>query len=258
LQRFKCRAAAPQSLKPLGAEHRDCSRVPKARVSLARLEDVTMPSPYEFRSVSREFHPEFGYFWPATHTRRIVRIGLAAAAFGALFGAIAVLAMTPRVDTDVARAETVLMATAAESPAAVQTPAPEAIGATGAPAAAQTPAAAAKPCKEQTWPYLDRKCLNGTSPKHPQVRVFRPETPAKSAPTHTVAVTPSDVTAAAHMSEPPVAQTPKQRQKTATRQRTRRDSREVDGRGRYADPRSAYASPYDRAPPPRRDWGWGW
>jgi hypothetical protein len=60
------------------------------------------------------------------------------------------------------------------------------------------------------------------------------------------------------MSEPPVAQTPKQRQKTATRQRTRRDSREVDGRGRYADPRSAYASPYDRAPPPRRDWGWGW
>jgi hypothetical protein len=222
-----------------------------------------MPSRSDFRSEPPEFHPEFGYFWPAAHTRRVVRLGIATTAFGALFGAIAVLAMTPRPDPDLMRAETALMAAPADNPATTEASAPTAVAAAPMPAEAApqpvaAPPAPAKPCNEQTWPYLDSKCLNGTPPKRPHVRIFRPEAPAQSAPAQVVPAAPSQTTAAAHTPEPPVA-TPKKRQKAAqTRERRRRDGGamvEVDPRARYADPRSAYATPYDRQPS-RRDWGW--
>jgi hypothetical protein len=228
-----------------------------------------MPSRFDFRSQPPEFHPEFGYFWPAAHTRRIVRIGLASMAFGVVFGGIAVLAMTPRPDPDLMRAETALLAAPADNPVAVEAPAPTPVAAglipgAEAPQPLAASAAPAKPCNEQTWPYLDSKCLNGTPPKRQHVRIFRPEAPAQSAPAQVVPAAPSEVTAAAHVPEPPVA-TAKKRQKAAqTRERRRRDSgevAEVDPRARYADPRNAYASPYeryDRYQPPRRDGGWGW
>jgi hypothetical protein len=224
-----------------------------------------MPSPNDFRSAPPEFHPEFGYFWPAAHTRRIVRIGLASTAFGALFGAIAVLAMTPRPDPDLARAETASAAAPVEGrvDVAASTAASNPTVEMPAPAAAQPSAAPVKTCKEQTWPYLDGKCLNGAPRKRQQVRVLRPEEPAQSATAQIVPAMPSDVTAAAQMPETPMA-APKKRQKTTqTRQRKRRDideAAEMDLRNRYADPRSAYAAPYGTRyqPPPRRDFGWGW
>ena len=35
-------------------------------------------------------------------------------------------------------------------------------------------AASAKPCVEQTWPYLDRKCLTGVVSRFRHVRVLPP------------------------------------------------------------------------------------
>jgi hypothetical protein len=205
-----------------------------------------------------EFHPEFGYIWPAAHTRRLVRVGLMSTAFGLLFGAIAVLAMTSRADPDGGRAATALSAVAVEEPATV--------GATTsaapvAPVETATPILAAKQptavtCKEQTWPYLEGKCLSNTTRKRQPVRVLKPETPAQSGPAQVVPAWEPEITAAGKTQEPSKAT--KKREKTAkTRQRERdREFRDRE-RGRYADPRSAYASPYgsryEMAP---RGWGW--
>jgi hypothetical protein len=229
-------------------------------------EDTVMQSPQDFRSAPPEFHPEFGYFWPAAQTRRIARIGLAATACGALFGAIAVLAMTPHPDPDAVRIESALTVTPLESPAptVASNPTPVVAAAATPTIAAPEPAVPAKPCKEQTWPYLDGKCTNGTPIKQDQVRVLRPEAPAQSAPALVVPATPSDVTAAAQLPETPAAKSKKAQKVAQSRQRKRRgydDMAEADPRSRYGDPRSAYAAPsggrYEQ-PPARRDWGWGW
>src|SRR5256885_3483250 len=66
--------------------------------------------------VQPEFHPEFGYLWPAANTRRMMRIGLFATAFGAMVGAIAAIGMTHRPDPDAQRAQTAL---AVETPPTV-------------------------------------------------------------------------------------------------------------------------------------------
>jgi hypothetical protein len=193
-------------------------------------------------------------------------------AFGVLFGAIAVLAMSPRPDPDVAHSATVLSAVSIDEPAttgAAASAAPVAAGsATAAPSApvgtvmppvtavlAKEPtAAAAKACKEQTWPYLDGTCLNNTTRKRQPARVLKPETPAQSA---SAQVGPApEITAAAKNQEPSKAS--KKREKTAkARQRARERDREFADRerGRYVDPRSAYASPYVYETP-RRGWSW--
>ena len=205
-----------------------------------------------------EFHPEFGYIWPAAHTRRVVRVGLMSTAFGLLFGAIAVLAMTPRADPDVGRAATALSAVPVDEPATVgaaTSAAPVAPVETATPTvAAKQPAA--KSCKEQTWPYLEGKCLNNTTRKRQPVRVLKPETPAQSAPAQVVPASEPEITAAGKTQEPPKAA--KKREKTAKTRQRERDREFADReRGRYADPRSAYASPYvsryEMAP---RGWGW--
>jgi hypothetical protein len=229
---------------------------------------VTPPAP-------PELHPEFGYFWPAAHTRRLMRVGLMATAFGGLFGAIAVLAMSPRPDPDLTHAATALSAVSVDEPAAVAavpSAAPVVPGvATAAPAApvgtvmppvtavpvtavlAKEPTAAAKSCKEQTWPYLEGTCLNNTTRKRQPARVLKPETPAQSAPAQVVQA--PEITASAKTQEPSKAS--RQREKTAkARQRERKRDREFADRerSRYVDPRSAYASPYVYEA--RRGWGW--
>lgn len=222
--------------------------------------EVSPPSP-------PEFHPEFGYIWPAAQTRRLVRVGLMSTAFGVLFGVIAVLAMSPRPDPDLARAATALSVVAVDEPTTVRA-ATSATAALAAPvetapspiAAAlptQPPAAAAKSCKEQTWPYLEGKCLNSTARKRQPLRVLKPEAPAQSAPAQVVPASTPEITAAAKIEEPPKAA--KKREKTAKTRRQRERSRELADRerGPYGDPRSAYAGPYDsRYETPRRGWGW--
>jgi hypothetical protein len=210
-----------------------------------------------------EFHPEFGYIWPAAHTRRMVRVGLMSTAFGVLFGAIAVLAMTPRADPDVAPAATALSAVAVDEPATVgavmsasAAPAIAVETATPAIAAREPTRSTAKSCKEQTWPYLEGNCLNNTNNatrKRQPARILKPEAalPARVVPPST-----PEITAAAKTQESSKAA--KKREKTEKTRQRRRDREFADrDRGPYADPRSAYASPYvSRYETPRRSWGW--
>jgi hypothetical protein len=227
-----------------------------------------------------EFHPEFGYFWPASHTRRMMRIALISTVFGVLVGVIAVVAMTPRSDPDAVHAQTafepVSTVGAATSPTAA---APEAV-ATPIVAAERTlppvaseamPAVASVSCQEQTWPYLDGRCLKSNTRKKQQVRVVKPEASAQSA---SVEADPAPETTAAVKEEPPRAS--KKREKKSAKTRERRRDREFEEsdrgreiqrdreiqRGRYADRdryldlRRTYASPYESRYEMRGGWGW--
>src|SRR6478609_955373 len=78
-----------------------------------------MPSPLALPPTPPEFHPEFGYIWPAAHNRRLMRIALTSTAAGALFGIIVALVMTSRADPDVAHTATALSV----APAPAQEPA---------------------------------------------------------------------------------------------------------------------------------------
>jgi hypothetical protein len=236
-----------------------------------------------------EFHPEFGYLWPAAHTRRMMRIGLFATAFGAMVGAIAAIGMTHRPDPDAQRAQTAL---AVETPptvgAAPATTAAAAVTAvtptiTTAPNVAAVPpprGTAAASCKEQTWPYLDGKCIKNSTRERQQVRVLKPETPVEPAPVEAAAAPTPETTAVVKPEEPLKASKKREKKTVGTRQRRRDRDREfadtdrsrtysdrgrVDfERGRYVDDtRSAYAGPYERRYEPyeRRyetRGGWGW
>jgi hypothetical protein len=253
-------------------------------------------SPPVLPPVQPEFHPEFGYFWPAAHTRRMVRIGLLSTAFGAMVGAIVAIAMTHRGDADadadavqsvlaVQAPRTVGAAPAATAAAAVTAVTPtvaaqSAVSPSPVEAAPKTaggatsPAAHANSCNEQTWPYLDSKCIKNSTRKRQQVRVLKPETPAQSAPAETaLSATPesSAGTAAAVKSQEPPKVSNKREKKIARSRERRRDrdfadtdrsrtfrERERDDteRGRYVDSRSAYESPYERRYEVRGGWGW--
>jgi hypothetical protein len=219
-----------------------------------------MPTPQVIPPAPPEFHPEFGYFWPAAQSRRLMRVGLMSTAFGLLFGAIAVLAMPPRPDPDLAHAATALSAVSVDEPATTEaapsaappitaasaTAAPSsAVGTVMAPATAvlaNEPGAAAKSCKEQTWPYLEGTCLNNSARKRQPARVLRPETSAQSAPAQVVQA--PEITAAAKTQE--TSKVSSRREKKAKARQRERDRESVADRERagYVDPRSAYASPY--------------
>ena len=262
-----------------------------------------MTSPPVMPPVQPEFHPEFGYLWPAVHTRRMVRIGLLSTAFGAMVGAIASIAMTHRGDPDAVRAQSAL---ATEAPSTVGTappttavPMPAATpsvaagnaaapivsaGTAAAPAAGSSqqmpsvtavqsqeppPATAATSCREQTWPYLDGKCLKNTARKKHQVRVLKPETPTQSAPAETAPAATTPATTAAVKPQDSSKAAKKRENKSVQRRERRRDREFVDterghdierdrdiDRHRYVDPRNAYASPYEPRYEVRGGWGW--
>jgi hypothetical protein len=234
-----------------------------------------------------EFHPEFGYFWPASHTRRMMRIALISTVFGVLVGVIAVVAMTPRSDPDAVRAQTAFEASstvgaatssvgaatsataAAPEPAATPTVAAE--SAQPPVASEAMPAAASVSCQEQTWPYLDGKCLKSNTRKKQQVRVLKPETSAQSA---SVEADAAPETTAAVKEEPTRASKKREKKSAKTRERRRHREFEENDRGRdiprdreiqrgryvdrdrYLDPRRAYASPYESRYDMRGGWGW--
>src|SRR5882672_1743779 len=56
----------------------------------------------------QHFHPELGYLLPTAQFRRLVRHALVAAAFGAMSGAIGVLALTHRHDPALAYSDAAL------------------------------------------------------------------------------------------------------------------------------------------------------
>jgi hypothetical protein len=166
--------------------------------------------------------------------------------------------------------------------AAKSTPRPTPVDAekrSPAPAAAD----ADKPCKEETWPYFDSKCLWGgprkdtavatapavarapaeTKAAPPPAEIQRPSPPTETKaapPPAEVAVAPdvaADATTAPEP-RPPVAK--KKPKSTNTAARRRRD--EVDPRTAYVNPNgSPYGSPFGNqyGGPWRGGWGgWGW
>jgi hypothetical protein len=265
-------------------------------------------SPPVVPPVQPEFHPEFGYLWPASHTRRIMRIGLFAAVFGAMIGGITAIAMTHRSDPDAARVQaartaeaprTIGAAPAANAAAAVtaatptvaanpavaaknETP-PASVETLAKPSAAAPPASAASTstastsCKEQTWPYLDSKCIKSNARKRQQVRVLKPETPPQSTPSEATPAAAShparETTPAVKPPEPPKISKAREKKIAKSREsrrdrefaenaRRRRDAdpRDAD-RGPFVEPRryeprSAYASPYEPRYEVRGAWGW--
>jgi hypothetical protein len=209
-----------------------------------------MPSPLAVPPAPPEFHPEFGYFWPAAHNRRLVRIALTSTAAGALFGIIAALAMTSRADRDVAPTAAALSVAPAQDPVIVgSVPAQT----TPVRAAATESPVVTKSCNEQTWPYLESKCLNKETQQ--PARILKPEAPAQSALARVVQPPEAEITTAAKAEARPKA---KKREKTSKRRRDRdREFAATDRGGRYVDSRDAYAMPYQ----PRyeaRGSAWGW
>jgi hypothetical protein len=227
-----------------------------------------------YRETSTEFHPEFGYLVPTRKLRGTMRVALAAAVFGVIMGAVGVMVLVPRIARDLRIAHAASGEPAVTVGAAIASP-PETTGpmlatdgsagqslpaaATGrrfaAPkggaAAAPSAADADKPCKEETWPYFDSKCLWGGPAKDSSAAVLSAEAPP-------VAAAGADVAPAA-------ANPPQQRQVAAKKKvRTtvaRRRKEEPDPRTAYVNP---YANPYSNSYgswrgggyEPRRDWGW--
>ncbi len=210
-----------------------------------------------------EFHPEFGYLVPSRKGRRTVRVALAAAAFGIVTGAVGAMVLLPRAGHDLRveqaftamQGDTVTVGLAVTSPpAATSGRRPAAPKAAAAPPAADTD----KPCKDETWPYFDRKCLWGGPRKDATVAETPAETPA-AAPVE------AEVAAANPPEQRPVVA--KKKARTTNTTARRRSKKEPDPRAAYANP-NPYGSPYSQpygnpygswrtgGYEPRRDWGW--
>ena len=259
----RCRLAALQSESVDKSTPVGTSR-PFRRSRVVAHRGIAMPSPQVLPPAPPEFHPEFGYLWPAAHTRRVVRVGLMSTAFGVLFGAIAVLAMSPRADPDVARAATALSAVPVDEPATV--------GPRHLPRLRPLSKRRRRPwlphCRSNRPPQppnraksrlglISRASASTTRRRKRQpARILKPEAPAQSAPAQVVPASTPEITAAAKTEAPPKAA--KKREKTAKTRQRERDREFADReRGRYADPRAAYASPYgSRYEAPPRRWGW--
>jgi len=168
-----------------------------------------------------------------------MRIALTSTAAGALFGIIAALVMTSRADRDVAPTATALSVPPAQEPVIVGS-----VPAQTAPvrAAATESPVVSKFCNEQTWPYLDGKCLNKETQKQQPARILKPEAPAQSAPARVVQPPEAEITTAARAEAKPKAKKP---EKTSKHRRDRdRKLAATDRRGRYVDSGEAYATPY--------------
>jgi hypothetical protein len=186
----------------------------------AEHDQVSQPTP-----TAPKFHPEMGYLCPSPQSRRLLRVGLIAGACGlALGAAIAATALSP-----------------VQRPGAARAEAATTVGQTAADRTAAVAPAAQRACSEQTWPYIDRTCLNDASPKPPPARVLAPASTA--APVEGVRIATQSATPASAEVKPadepqPPAASPPAREKTAQVRKKKRS------RSRQDEPRSAYASPY--------------
>lgn len=201
---------------------------------------------------------------------------------------------TPVIDGSAGQSLPAAAGSRSKQPAAKGSPRPAPVNAekrSPAPAAADAekrrPAPAAadadKPCKEETWPYFDSKCLWGGPRKDatvamapavarppaeikaapPPAEIQRPSPPTETkaaAPPVAVAVAPDVAADAATAPEPRPPVVKKKPKSTNTAARRRRD--EVDPRTAYVNPNgSPYGGPFGNSygGPWRGGWGgWGW
>jgi hypothetical protein len=224
-----------------------------------------MPAPHEFNPPPRELHPEFGYLCPTIGMRRTARVALASMAVGMVLGAAGVLALSPRAERDGQILDPTFAFAPSEpaGPLAVgKQPTLTPAGTTGqAMVGSEKPSspAANKPCTEQTWPYLDAKCLKGNTSAVRDVRVL-PADAAEPAAGETSA-TPGTAAAAATPIAAPAAKPRPRKKKPASVKR--------QPGGEPPAARGAFAFGGDRnwrgqqgwRQEPQRDFGrggWGW
>jgi hypothetical protein len=250
--------------------------------------------------LSAHVHPEFGYLCPSRGLRRGMRITFAFAVLGTIAGINGVASLMADHDSAIDSALLSARSEAELTPAAVPTPvakvrekpleaarpvvegpaaavkvavtaAPVAASAAKSDAGTSTPAmpAAAKPqCEDNTWAYLDGKCV---ATKVRKVRVARPApnngaapaAPASAPDRRQVAPSPSkpaqaataDASASAAATEPssqPAAATKKPQKPASTPSRPRNPADPLPGRDARAGAGHAAAnsphSPFAQGP----------
>ena len=216
---------------------------------------------------SPALHPEFGYLWPTPQFRRIMRVALWASVLGATFGAVGVFAFGSRQEpekatVEKARVEPVLAINQIDVAAAEPARAPlSTIDTTSSIVGTTSPpqAEAAKPCAEQAWPYLDKKCFTSTSRKRRHVRVIVQNAPApvEAAPAP-VANAAADRAKAAPSAEPPKVRKTAQKSPQSPRKRSQereRDREEADAQNAYAT-RTPSRSRREYSYEPRREYSY--
>jgi len=211
-----------------------------------------------------------GYLCPSPHSRRVLRVGLISGACGLAFGAIAATALMSTPSPSATRAQSA--ATVGQATASGHADDAAAAVAPGVASAAQ------RPCSEQTWPYIDRTCINDAAPKPAPVRVLAPAAPTEGArgatqgATQEAALAGGDLKPADDLQPPAVS--PPAREKTAQVRKKKRShtrSRDDDSRSAYVSPnarydygmRNDYGTRYDygaRYPQQQRreTWSGGW
>jgi hypothetical protein len=183
----------------------------------------------------QELHPEFGYFSPSPALRNHARLGLIGAAIGAAFAAAALIVMTSR---PAAELEIGLVSSA---DAAVPD---EAV--THSASAVRAPL----PCEQQTWPYIESKCMSRSGTQR-TVRVLPPDAPPQR---ELVATAGANANAAKTKRTQTTASSERQKAQDRTQEsRTRQRNRNAED-----IPERAYATPQPSRTiqPQRREWHW--
>lgn len=211
-------------------------------------------------SPAHQPHPEFEYFRPFWNFLRKAGIALAVMSFAVISGAL-ILKTGHGSTADV----TLTSARGSDMPSSAPT-ASVADPATPATAAERPPLpeAGTAACEQDTWAYLDGKCIPFKARKPRSVRTAPDGTRGRSAPPVPAAsqLPPKLATGAAAAASAPEAvkpTVPKKARKTATSQTGGRDmgkSKESARDERWNA--RAYASPDSRNPagPYERSWGW--
>ena len=211
-------------------------------------------------SLAHQSHPEFEYFRPLWTFLRKAGIAVALTSFTVIGGALVLWA-----GHDSTADSTLMAARVNDMPSSAPT-APVADRATPATAAESPPLpeASAAACEQDTWAYLDGKCIPAKARKLRSPRAAtdgvlgRSALPAPAASRLPKLATGADAAASTPEAVKPTGQSnPKKARKTATSQtsgqnmgKSKESARDERWNAR------AYASPDNRNPAYERSWGW--
>ncbi len=193
----------------------------------------------------QELHPEFGYFRPSASVHRHARLGLIGAGIGAALAAVALVALTagPAKDMEISLVGSADAAVTQESNRSSSNLTSSISSSTGT-----APAVRTVKCQEQTWPYIESKCLS--RPGNQTVRLLPHDAPRQ---TELVATHGASAANAAKI---------KRGHSTATSEKQRPQENRARQRNRDLEdiPERAYAAPYQgrRVQPQRREWHSTW
>ena len=213
-------------------------------------------------SLAHQSHPEFEYFRPLWSFLRKAGIAVALISFAVIGGALVLWA-----GHDSTADMTLMTARGNEIPSSVPTTsvADRATPATAA-ESPPLPEASAAACEQDTWAYLDGKCIPAKARKPRSLRAAtdgglgRSALPMPAASRLPKLATGADAAASTPEAVKPTGQSnpvPKKARKTASSQTSGQDTGKSKESAR--DERwnaRAYASPDNRNPAYERSWGW--